>query len=72
MHTALHLLGFWVLAFVTLPAALVLLNIYDGLIGNDLILHTASKEAVIAGIASLVEGGSLRWSCRSCPRPSAR
>ena len=59
MHIAMHLLGFWAIAFATLAAALVLLNIFDGLIGNDLILHTAGKEAVIAGFASLVEGGSL-------------
>jgi hypothetical protein len=59
MHIAMHLLGFWAIAFATLAAALVLLNIFDGLIGNDLILHSAGKEAVIAGFASLVEGGSL-------------
>ena len=59
MHIAMHLLGFWALAFITLAAALVLLNIFDGLIDNDLMLHSAGKEAVIAGVASLVEGGSL-------------
>lgn len=59
MHTALHLFGFWAAAFATLGAALVLLNIFDGIIGNDLILRTVGQEAVIAGIASLVEGGSL-------------
>lgn len=59
MHTAIHLLGFWAAAFVTLGAALVLLNIFDGVIGNDLILRTVGQEAVIAAIASLVEGGSL-------------
>ena len=59
MHIAMNLLGFWAIAFATLAAALVLLNIFDGLIGNDLILHSAGKEAVIAGFASLVEGGSL-------------
>ena len=59
MHIAMHLLGFWAIAFATLAAALVLLNIFDGLIGNDLILHSAGKEAVIAGFAALVEGGSL-------------
>ena len=59
MHIAMHLLGFWALAFVTLAAALVLLNIFNGLTDNDLTLHSAGKEAVIAGVASLVEGGSL-------------
>jgi hypothetical protein len=59
MHTAMHLLGYWALAFVTLSAAVVLLNIFDGLMGNDLILLSVGKEAAIAGIASVVEGGSL-------------
>jgi hypothetical protein len=59
MHIALQLLGFWALAFVTLAAALVLLNIFDSLIGNDLTLHSARKEAVIAGAASFIEGASL-------------
>jgi hypothetical protein len=68
MHTAMHLLGFWAAAFVTLGAALVLLNIFDGLIGNDLILRTVGQEAVIAGIASLVEGGSLWLVVTFVPR----
>lgn len=59
MHAAMHLLGFWALAFVTLGAALLLLNIFDSLIGNDLALLGVKEEAVIAGIASLVEGGSV-------------
>lgn len=56
MHNALLLLAFWSLAFLTLAAALVLLNIFYGVIGNDLTLHGARKEAVIAAVASLVEG----------------
>ena len=71
MHTAMQLLGYWALAFVTLAAALVLLNIYDGIIGNDLILLSAGKEAVLAGIASLVEGGSL-WLVVSFVPTAAR
>ena len=59
MHTAIQLAGFWALAFVTLGTALVLLNIFDSLIGNDLILHSVGKEALIAGVASLIEGGSV-------------
>ena len=59
MHVAINLLGFWAVAFVTLCVALVLLNIFDSLIGNDLTLRSAGQEAVIAGIASLVEGGSV-------------
>jgi len=56
MHIALQLLLFWSAAFVTLCSALVLLNIFDGVIGNDLVLHSLGKEAAIAGAASLVEG----------------
>ena len=59
MHTTIQLLGFWALAFVTLGIALVLLNIFDGLVGNDLILHSTGKEALIAGVASLIEGGCV-------------
>jgi hypothetical protein len=59
MHATLHLLVFWALAFVTLAAAIVLLNIFDGLIGNDLYLHSAGKEGLIAAVASFIEGGSL-------------
>jgi hypothetical protein len=59
MHTAIQLVGFWAVAFLTLCVALVLLNIFDGIIGNDLTLDSLGKEALIAGIASLVEGGSV-------------
>jgi hypothetical protein len=59
MHVALHLLMFWAVAFVSLSVALLLLNIFDGIIGNDLILRSAGQEAVIAGIASLIEGVSV-------------
>jgi hypothetical protein len=55
----MHLILFWAAAFATLCAALVLLNIYGGVIGNDLVLHGAGKEAVIAGVASLVEGAGV-------------
>ncbi len=59
MHAALYFVGLWALAFITLCAALVLLNIFDAIIGNDLMLNSAGKEAVMAGVASLIEGGSL-------------
>lgn len=59
MHSTLQFLEFWALAFVTLGVAVVLLNIFYGLIGNDLTLHGIGKEAVIAGSASLVEGASV-------------
>jgi hypothetical protein len=61
MHTVIHLLGFWAVAFVTLGAALVLLNIFYDLIGFDLGLHNLGKECVIAAMASVVEGASV-WT----------
>ena len=54
MHAALILLGFWALAFVTLCLALLLLNIYSQFIGYDFTLHSAGKEALVAGICSLI------------------
>ncbi len=59
MHAALQLLLFWALAFVALCMALTLLNIFYGLIGNDLTLRSFGQEAVIAGIASLVEAAGV-------------
>jgi len=48
-----------VLAFLTLGAALVLLNLFDSLIGNDLTLLSTGQEAVIPGLTSFIEGGSV-------------
>jgi len=59
MHAAIQFSLFWALAFVTLCAAVALLNLFYGLIDNDLELHNLGKEAAIAGLASLVEGGSI-------------
>jgi hypothetical protein len=59
MHTAIQLLLFWAVAFVTLCTAVVLMNIFNGLIENDLELHTLGKEAAIAGVASLIEEVSV-------------
>jgi len=59
MHAAIQLSVFWVLAFLSLCTALVLLNIFYALIGDGLELLSLGKEAVIAGIASLVEAASL-------------
>jgi hypothetical protein len=59
MHAAIQLGVYWGLTFLTLGIALVLLNIYFALIGNDLELRSAGSEAVIAGIASLIEAVSL-------------
>jgi len=59
MHPAIQLVIYWLLAFLTLGIALVLLNIFFGLIGNDLELRSAGLETAIAGVASLVEALSF-------------
>jgi hypothetical protein len=59
MHAVMQLSVFWVLAFLSLCTALVLLNLFYNLIGDGLELLSFGKEAMIAGIASLVEAASL-------------
>jgi hypothetical protein len=59
MHFAIQLLAFWSFAFVTLCSAVLLLNIFDSIIGNDLTLHSVGREAAIAGSASFVEAACL-------------
>jgi hypothetical protein len=59
MHAALLLLGFWAAAFATLCGALVLLNVFDEIIQGELMLKSARTEAMLAGVASLIEGVSL-------------
>jgi hypothetical protein len=59
MHAVMQFMEFWAAAFLSLGMAVVLLNIYFGLIGNDLELLTAGKEIAIAAIASLVEATGL-------------
>ncbi len=71
MHAAIQLLLFWALAFATLAAALLLLNVYYALIGNDFSLRSIRQEAFIAAIASLVEGGSL-WLVLTFARSAVR
>ena len=71
MHSALQLLLFWALAFMTLCMALILLNIFYGLIGNDLTLRSLGQEAAMAGIASLVEGAGV-WLVASFVPAAAR
>ena len=67
----LQLLLFWGLAFVTLCMALALLNIFYGVIGNDLTLRSIGQEAVIAGVASLVEGAGV-WVVAAFAPAAAR
>ncbi len=71
MHAAIQLVVLWVLAFVTLCVSLVLLSVYYGLIGNDLTLRTVKQEAIIAGIASLIEAASV-WVVASFIPTAAR
>jgi hypothetical protein len=59
MHAVIKLTEFWAAAFLSLAVAVILLNIYFGLIGNDLELLTAGKEIAIAAVASLVEAAGL-------------
>lgn len=59
MHAALHILEFWALAFVSLVATLVLLNVFWNLIEQDLCLKTVGKEAALAGVAALIEAVAL-------------
>jgi hypothetical protein len=61
MQSALQLLIFWGLAFVTLVVALLLLSIFFALIEDDLTLRGVGKETTIAAVASLVEGASV-WA----------
>ncbi len=58
MHAAIQLVAYWAVAFVTLGLAVILLNIFLGLIGYDLELRSVGAEASIAGVASLIEAGS--------------
>ena len=59
MHAAIQLVIYWVLAFLTLGMALLLLNIFFSLIGNDLELRSVSSEIAIASVSSLIEALSF-------------
>jgi len=59
MHATIQLVAYWAVAFLTLGLAVVLLNIYFGIIGNDLELRSVGAEAAIVGVASLVEAASF-------------
>ena|SRR2546429_9854055 len=62
MATATQFFQYWGLAFVTLSVALVLLSLFYRFIDSDLDLHSLRKEAVIAGIASAVQGAGFWFS----------
>jgi len=59
MHAAIELAAFWAVAFLTLSAAVILLSIFCGVIESDMELLSLGKEAVVAGIASLIEAVGL-------------
>jgi hypothetical protein len=59
MMQAARFLICWGLAFATLCAALVLLNIFYNVIESDLELKSLGKEAALAGFASLFQGVTL-------------
>jgi len=59
MLPATAFLKFWGLSFFTLGVALVLLSVFYRLIDSDLGLHGLGKEAVIAVLASAVQGAGL-------------
>jgi hypothetical protein len=59
MHPAFIFLALWAFAFISLCLALLLLNIYSNVINYDFVLHGLRKEAVLAGVCSLIEGGSV-------------
>jgi len=58
MNPVFQFIVLWCCAFVSLSVSLVLLNIYYSIIGNDLTLRSLGQEALIAGIASLIEGAA--------------
>jgi hypothetical protein len=59
VRSAFLIAEFWALAFITLCAALALLNIFFALIENDLALLSVGKETAIAAVAALIEGSSV-------------
>lgn len=67
MLPATDFFQFWGLAFLTLSLSLLLLNIFYGLIDSDLGLHSLRKEAVIAGVASLVQGAGFWFTASLIP-----
>jgi hypothetical protein len=56
MASGTQFLEFWALSFVTLSLAVVFLNIFFRFVDSDLQLHGFRKEAVIAAVASAVQG----------------
>lgn len=55
MHAAIELAAYWAFAWITLCAAVVLLNIFGSVVESDMELLSLGKEAAIAGVASFIE-----------------
>jgi len=62
MLPATEFIKYWSLAFVTLCTALVALDLFYRFVDSDLALHGWRKEAVIACVASLVQGAGFWFS----------
>jgi len=59
MHAAIELAAFWSVAFLTLCLAIALLSLFGNVIESDMELLSLGKEAVLAGVASLVEAAGV-------------
>jgi hypothetical protein len=62
MATATQFLQYWALAFVALSASLLLLNLFCGFIDSDINFHSVGKEALVAAVASAVQGAGFWFS----------
>jgi hypothetical protein len=57
VHAAIEVTAFWTFAFLTICAAIVLLNIFCGLIESDIKLPSLSRETVISWLGWFSELG---------------
>ena len=62
MATATQFIQYWALAFVSLSVALALLSLFYRFMDFDLDLRSLRKEALIAGVASAIQGAGFWFS----------
>jgi hypothetical protein len=62
MATTTQFFQYWALAFVTLSAALLLLNLFCRFIDSAIDFHSVGKEVLVAGVASAVQGAGFWFS----------
>ena len=62
MATATQFVQYWALAFASLAVAWVLLSLFYRYIDLDLEFHSLRREALIASIASAVQGAGFWFS----------